>query len=903
MLSSLNQASQAAGGTPPAQVISDTRTNSVLLSGPSAVRLQYRALIAHLDTPRAEGGDTFVKYLNYADAEDLATKLQAQFGAGGGAAPAEGAAGSPGAGPVTIWADAGTNAIVINAPERVRQDMLAVISQIDIPRYQVQVDAIIVELTEEKAAELGVTWALGSDGDAAGFTNFSSTTGGIIQLGSAASGDTPDPGVIRDGLTLGLGRIRDSGTSWAAIVSALRGDADTNIVSLPTIITLDNEEAEIRVGQEVPFLTGQFTNTGANQGSVNPFQTIQREEVGTSLKITPQINEGSGVKLTIEQETSSLSQGASGAVDLVTNTRTITTSVFVNDGDVLILGGLIDDQLRQGEQRVPGLGRIPGLGWLFRARRTEHMKSNLMVFIRPTILRDQYDAQFQTHPGTRTSSNKQAEMASRPCASCAATCNPRCRRSPSRRPRRKRRMRRRRTKPRSSPMAANPITPAREPSRVSRSPTRTRQIRRLPFAFAKRHGVLIQDLRDGVLHAIYRTGTSPLSLAEVRRFAGQPVSFTAVDPQTFDARLQTAYESGAAMTMVEGLDDETDLLAVAQQLPEPSDLIDSDDEAPIIRLINALLTQAVKDNASDIHIEPFENRMTVRFRIDGMLREVLQSEARRGAARRLAHQGHVEARHRREAPAAGRPHLAAHRGPRGRRARLDDPVRPRRARRAAAPRQAGRPPDPRPARHGPTTTRRSMDELVHRPHGILLVTGPTGSGKTTTLYAALERINDLTPQHPDGRGPDRVPHRRHRPDPGEHQGRDDLRARPARDPAPGPGRHHGRRDSRPRDRRDRGAGELDRPSRAVDAAHEHRRRRRHAAARHGRRAVPAVVEPDRRARAAPRARARPRNARPVPRDRLRMPAVESRPERPADAVSRAGGRARLSPAAPASTSS
>jgi general secretion pathway protein D len=196
-------------------------------------------------------------------------------------------------------------------------------------------------------------------------------------------------------LTLGVGRIRDTGTSWAAIISALREDGGTNIVSTPTIVTLDNEEAEIRVGQEVPFLTGQFTNTGAAQGSVNPFQTINREEVGTRLKITPQINEGTGVKLTIEQETSSIGS-VPGAVDIATNTRTITTSVFVEDGEMVVLGGLIDDELRQGEQRVPGLGRIPGLGWLFRARRTNRERTNLMVFIRPTILHDRYEAAFQT---------------------------------------------------------------------------------------------------------------------------------------------------------------------------------------------------------------------------------------------------------------------------------------------------------------------------------------------------------------------------------------------------------------------------------------------------------------------------------------------------------------------------
>src|SRR5690606_6162763 len=149
--------------------------------------------------------------------------------------------------------------------------------------------------------------------------------------------------------------------------------------------------------------------------------------------------------------------------------------------------------------------------------------------------------------------------------------------------------------------------------------------RRLPFAFAKRHGVLIEAHDENGVRATYRRGAALASLAEVRRFVGAPISFTAVDEQTFDSRLQLAYESGAAMTMVEGLDDETDLFAVAQQLPEPSDLLDSDDEAPIIRLINALLTQAVKDNASDIHIEPYENRLVVRFRIDGVLREVLQS--------------------------------------------------------------------------------------------------------------------------------------------------------------------------------------------------------------------------------------------------------------------------------------
>lgn len=269
------------------------------------------------------------------------------------------------------------------------------------------------------------------------------------------------------------------------------------------------------------------------------------------------------------------------------------------------------------------------------------------------------------------------------------------------------------------------------------------RVRRLPFAFAKRHGVLIVDGDARGLNAIYHAGASMLSLAEVRRFAGVPVTFSEVDEDTFDQALQAAYESGAAMTMVEGLDDDMDLFAVAQQLPEPSDLLDSDDEAPIIRLINALLTQAVKDNASDIHVEPYENRLVVRFRIDGVLREVLTS--RRAVAPLVVSRIKV----------MSKLDIAEKRLPQDGRISL---------------RIAGRAVDVRvstiPSGHGERVVlrlldkqagrldlehlgmsaddQRNIDALIHRPHGILLVTGPTGSGKTTTLYAALERINDAS---------------------------------------------------------------------------------------------------------------------------------------------------------------
>ena len=265
----------------------------------------------------------------------------------------------------------------------------------------------------------------------------------------------------------------------------------------------------------------------------------------------------------------------------------------------------------------------------------------------------------------------------------------------------------------------------------------------LPFSFAKRHGVLIRELTADAADAVYRTGTAPLSLAEARRFAGVPLKLTRVTPEAFDALLQQTYEQGshAAMQMVGDLDDQTDLLQVAQELPEPSDLLESDDDAPIIRFINAVLTQAVKDNASDVHIEPYENRLGVRFRVDGVLQEVLQT--RRALAPLVVSRIKV----------MSKLDIAEKRLPQDGRISL---------------KIAGRAVDVRvstmPSGHGERVVLRLldkqagrldlgslgmdndaltvMDELIHKPHGIILVTGPTGSGKTTTLYAALERIND-----------------------------------------------------------------------------------------------------------------------------------------------------------------
>ncbi|MGH8454229.1 MAG: type II secretion system protein GspD, partial [Nevskiales bacterium] len=214
---------------------------------------------------------------------------------------------------------------------------------------------------------------------------------------TSGGGSSSALGLLGQGFTAGFGG-ESGGLSIAAIIKALSGDGKTNILSTPSLVTLDNEEAEISVGQEVPFLTGSFTNTGTGggTGTVNPFQTIERKDVGLTLKITPQINEGDNIQLKIEQEVSSLSAGSQSAVDLITNKRTLNTSVSVGNGDILVLGGLIDDNVVENKSQVPVLGSIPLFGELFKSRRVTKDKRNLMIFIRPTVLREATVADYYT---------------------------------------------------------------------------------------------------------------------------------------------------------------------------------------------------------------------------------------------------------------------------------------------------------------------------------------------------------------------------------------------------------------------------------------------------------------------------------------------------------------------------
>jgi general secretion pathway protein D len=394
MIDALRQAQQAEAGGRVPTLVADERTNSVLLSGAGEARLRLRTLIAHLDTPLDQDANTQVVFLNYADSEALAETLRSFVGTPSAAADT-GAVGSTLS--TSILSDSDTNALIITAPPARMRSIRSVIERLDIRRAQVLVEAILVEVTSDRSAEFGITWALQNAGDGyGGVTNFSGTGTGVVQLGQAATAATTTAIPVGDGVTFGVGRVSDNGVSFAGILRALEGDGTTNILSTPYQVTLDNEEAIFQVGQEVPFLTGQFANTGAATSSVSPFQTIERREVGTNLTITPQINEGTAVRLAISLEVSSISTGSEGAVDLVTNKRTLTTNVIVDDGAILVLGGLIDDAVQENEQRVPVLGRIPLLGRLFRYTRSSSVKRNLLVFIRPVIIRDSAQAVLET---------------------------------------------------------------------------------------------------------------------------------------------------------------------------------------------------------------------------------------------------------------------------------------------------------------------------------------------------------------------------------------------------------------------------------------------------------------------------------------------------------------------------
>ncbi|MCE2912730.1 MAG: type II secretion system secretin GspD [Rubrivivax sp.] len=408
-------------------VIADSRSNALLVRAANPARMaQIRATIARLDRPAnlvGPGGGMWVVYLRNADAVKLAAVVRAAFsalggGSGGGAAgasPAPAAAAAPatpgGASPATapvtgsagpstggfIQADPATNSLVITAPEPLYRQVRALIDQLDSRRAQVYIESMIVEVSGGDAADFGFQWLglLGQSGDKwglAGGQNFSNPGGpSIVDINVAARGGNAVS--IGQGLNIGLLRDFNGSIGLAAIARMLQTQANTNIVSTPNLMTLDNEEAKIVVGENVPFITGQFTSTGSGGGggAVNPFQTIERKDVGITLRIRPQIGENGAIRMTIFQEQSSVkSDTAAGTTNAGPSTtkRSIEGTVTIDDGQILVLGGLIEDRFITNKSKVPLLGDMPLVGGLFRSESRERRRTNLMVFLRPIVLRD-----------------------------------------------------------------------------------------------------------------------------------------------------------------------------------------------------------------------------------------------------------------------------------------------------------------------------------------------------------------------------------------------------------------------------------------------------------------------------------------------------------------------------------
>ncbi|MDZ7788690.1 MAG: type II secretion system secretin GspD [Halofilum sp. (in: g-proteobacteria)] len=393
LASQAQQGQDQTGGR--ARLAADTRTNSVLISGSREERLRMRGLIANLDTPLEREGNTRVMYLKYANAEDMTDILEGvneaevsngdQSGQGGDATSNDDG--------VVIQADANTNALIMTGPPDRLEGLESIVRQLDIRRAQVLVEAIIAEISQDKARELGVQFvAADTSGDSdtpAALTSFGSGGSNILEIATESA--LPGSGLTLGGLSEG-----SSGMDFGVLIRALASDANNNILSTPSLVTLDNEEAEIVVGQNVPFVTGSFSSNQTGGSATNPFQTIERRDVGITLKVKPQINEGDTVKMDIEQEVSSLSSSAQTASDVVTNKRSLKTTVLVQDDQTLVLGGLIDDTIRTTDERVPLLGDIPVLGRLFRYQSTNKVKQNLMVFLHPRILREKGLADYYT---------------------------------------------------------------------------------------------------------------------------------------------------------------------------------------------------------------------------------------------------------------------------------------------------------------------------------------------------------------------------------------------------------------------------------------------------------------------------------------------------------------------------
>ena len=429
MLQRLLDTGAASSGAPAASpsdatfktmVMAEVRSNSLIVRAANAARVALaRSLIAQLDRPsdtgpNAASGNIHVVYLKNADATKLAATLRAAMSAQGNTSNSTAPASMPSTGNATnannasganasftagsqpstggqIQADPSTNALIITAPEPQYRQLRAVIDKLDARRAQVFVESLIAEVSAEKAAEFGVQWQgpVGGKGDTnIGLlgTNFRVGGANLISLAAQGANGNVAPST---GLNVGVAHNSNGTYVLGFLARFLQTTGDGNVLSTPNLLTLDNEEAKIVIGQNVPFVTGQYTNNNTNAGSVNPFQTIERKDVGLTLRVKPQISENGTVKLQIYQEVSRLDPASiNSATGLITNKRSIESSVLVEDGAIVVLGGLLQDDYGNSQERVPGLGDVPLFGNLFRAESRGRKKTNLMVFLRPVVVRD-----------------------------------------------------------------------------------------------------------------------------------------------------------------------------------------------------------------------------------------------------------------------------------------------------------------------------------------------------------------------------------------------------------------------------------------------------------------------------------------------------------------------------------
>jgi len=412
-------------------LVADPRSNSIIIRSDNNLRVaRTRQLIEQLDTPGRAGGNIFIIYLKNADATRVALTLRSLFAGGGdvaastttslapsvgstqpvaaaaaaATAPAGGGApaGSAGfaSGGVSIQADTANNALIIQAPEPVYNNLRAIIEKLDIRRAQVYVEALIVEVSADKMAEFGIQWQALTGIDKNGVQGIGGTNFGARGGGSNIIDAAINPGSLGNGLNIGIinGMVTIPGLgevlNLAFLARALQTDANANILATPALLTLDNEEAQIIVGQNVPFITGQYAQTGTSS-SVTPFQTIERKDVGLTLRVRPQITEGGSIRLVIYQEVSRV-DNTSNPAGIITNKRALESSVTVDDGQVVVLGGLITDEFTDGTQKVPLAGDLPILGALFRYDNRKRTKTNLMVFLKPTVVRSAHGAEALT---------------------------------------------------------------------------------------------------------------------------------------------------------------------------------------------------------------------------------------------------------------------------------------------------------------------------------------------------------------------------------------------------------------------------------------------------------------------------------------------------------------------------